>query len=241
MDKLLFNSDDINYFVKNIWVSEFSNNNGGMGAPDLFTLWFILNKYKPKVVVESGVWNGLSTKLIRRTLPDCKLICLDPRDIPVSGYKDESASTEYYMGHEFKDFSDLDLSKYNKNDILCFFDCHQNAYLRLQQCIDKQVNKIFFNDNYPVNCGSHYTIEHLKKYDYRLFFVNEDDKEKMLNKIDIYHVFPNIFPGKIKTGEGYFDCNSFLTSDNNNKNNEIFKIFDIERNKYRWNTFITLK
>ena len=28
-----------------------------MGAPDLFTLWFILNKYKPKVVVESGVWD----------------------------------------------------------------------------------------------------------------------------------------------------------------------------------------
>ena len=35
----------------------------------------------------------------------------------------------------FIDFKHLDLSEYNSDDILCFFDCHQNAYLRLKQCI----------------------------------------------------------------------------------------------------------
>ena len=59
-----------------------------MHAPDLFTLWFILNKYQPKVVIESGVWKGISTLLIRKTLPNCKIICLDPRNIPENGYKD---------------------------------------------------------------------------------------------------------------------------------------------------------
>ena len=77
-----FDEKKLEYFVHNIWCSEFNDNYGGMNAPDLFSFWFILEKYKPKIVIESGVWNGISTKLIRKTLPTSKIICLDPRDIP---------------------------------------------------------------------------------------------------------------------------------------------------------------
>jgi len=232
-----FTENDLKMFINNIYSSEFINNNGGMGASDLFSLWFILNKYQPKIVIESGVWNGISTLLIRKTLPNSKIICLDPRNIPKDGYKDNDINTTYYMGNNFKDFKNLDISSYNSNDILCFFDCHQNAYLRLLQCIKKKINKVVLNDNYPVNCGSHYTIEHLKNNDTRLYSINNDNKQEILNKITNYHIFPNIYPGKIKTGEGYFDCNSFFT-----ENNDIdyLAIFREERNKYRWNTFITL-
>ena len=228
---------DLKIFVNNIYSSEFKNNSGGMGAPDLFTLWFILNKYKPKIVIESGVWNGLSTLLIRKTLPNCKIICLDPRNMPEYGYKDYNINTSYYLGNNFIDFGNLDISNYNSNDILCFFDCHQNAYFRLLQCIKKNINKVFLNDNYPVNCGSHYTIEHLKNNDNRLYSIDNNDKQQLLNKITNYHIFPNIYPGKIKTGEGYFDCDSFFK-----ENNDIdyLSIFREERNTYRWNTFITL-
>ncbi len=231
-----FTENDLKLFINNIYNPRFTGNRGGMGAPDLFSFWFVLNKYQPKVVIESGVWNGISTLLIRKTLPNCKIICLDPRNIPTSGYRD-NINTEYYTGHNFKDFKDIDITNYDADDILCFFDCHQNAYLRLKQCLDKSINKVFFNDNYPVNCGSHYTIEHLKKNDNRLYFVDNDDKEKLLNKFTNYHIFPNIYPGKIKTGEGHFDCDSFFK-----KNNDIdyLSIFREERNNYRWNTFITL-
>ena len=232
-----FTEDDLKMFINNIYSSDFKNNNGGMGAPDLFSLWFILNKYQPKVVIESGVWNGISTLLIRKTLPNCKIICLDPRNIPENGYRDNNINTTYYMGNNFKDFGIVDVSSYNSNDILCFFDCHQNAALRIMQCIKKKISKVFLNDNYPVNCGSHYTIEHLKNNHNRLYSINNDNKEKILNKITNYHIFPNIYPGKIKTGEGYFDCHSFFK-----ENNDIdyLAIFREEQNKYRWNTFITL-
>ena len=52
-----------------------------------------------------------------------------------------------------------------------------------------------------------------------------------------HHIFPNIYPGKIKTCEEYFDCDSFFK-----ENNDIdyLSIFREERNTYRWNTFITL-
>jgi len=120
----IFKEADLEYFVKNVWESDMSNNMGGMGAPDMFSLWFILRTYNPKVVVESGVWNGLSTKLIRKTLPGATILCLDPRPVPSTGYTDTSANTKYYTGANFKDFGNLDLSRYNPDDVLCFFDCH---------------------------------------------------------------------------------------------------------------------
>ena len=233
-----YNENDLKLFVNDIYTSVFNDNKGGMGAPDLFTLWFILNKYKPKVVIESGVWNGISTLLIRKTLPDCKIICLDPRDVPKKGYKDNNINTKYYLKKHFIDFKNLDVSNYNPDDILCFFDCHQNAYLRLLQCIRKNITKIFFNDNYPSNCGSHYTIEHLKNNDTRFYSLSNDDKQSLLKKIKLYHIFPNIYPGKIKTGEGLFECDSFFET-----NNDInyLTIFKTQRECYRWNTFIMLK
>jgi len=232
-----FTEKDLNHFIEKIYIPQYTNNNGGMGAPDLFTLWFSLNKYKPKIVIESGVWNGISTHLIRKTLPECKIICLDPRNIPPNGYIDRNVNTKYFMGDKFIDFKDLQLNNFNPDDIFCFFDCHQNAYNRLCQCLKKNIKKIFLNDNYPVNCGSHYTIEHLKNNDTRLFTVNDNNKNNILSKISLYHIFPNIYPGKIKTGEGLFDCDSFFKEDNDNINLSIFKK---ERNNYRWNTIIIL-
>ncbi len=232
-----FNENHLKYFVDNIYSSYLNNNNGGMGIPDLFTFWFILDKFKPKIVIESGVWNGISTYLIRKTLPDSKIISLDPRNIPLNGFIDKNKNTTYYTGNNFVDFKDLDLSMYNTDDILCFFDCHQNAYLRLLQCIEKKITKIFLNDNYPVNCGSHFTIEHLINNDQRLFKVGNIDKTNLLNKIANYHIFPNIYPGLIKTGEGVFNCKSYF---NHQNDIEYLKIFNEERRRYRWNTFILL-
>lgn len=232
-----YSDEDLHNFVKNIWDDSFLANNGGMGAPDLFSLYFTLNKLKPKIVIESGVWNGISTKLIRKVLPESKIICLDPREIPYQGYRDTNINTTYYLGKNFIDFKNLNLEMYASEDIFCFFDCHQNAYLRILQCIEKNISNIFFNDNYPVGCGSHYSVEHLIHNDSRNFHVGSIEQKQLLDKIEIYHIFPNIYPGNIKTGEGLFECKSYF---NKIQNINMFDIFNTERNKYRWNTYVKL-
>ena len=232
----IFKETDLEYFTHNVWDSTMSGNNGGMGAPDMFSLWYILNLYKPKVVVESGVWNGMSTKLIRKTLPDAIIFCLDPRNVPSTGYIDKNDKTIYLTGSKFIDFGKLDLSKYNPDDIVCFFDCHQNAFMRVVQSIKKRITNVFLNDNYPVKCGSHFTIEHLINDDKRLYTVSDSSKKSIIDLFESYYVFPNIYPGKITTGEGDFDCQSYFKEDN-----DKFPIFKTERNKYRWNTFLKLK
>jgi hypothetical protein len=225
---MLFTENDLDEFL-NIYDSSFYSNDGGMKAPDMFTLYFTLKKIQPEIVIESGVWNGLSTKLIRKTLgPKVQIICLDPRNIPENGFIDTNPNTQYYTGNDFIDFGKLNLDGYD--NMFAFFDDHQDAANRLLQCNSKNVKHVFFNDNYPKNCGSHFTIEHLFQDDTRHGKYDKD----ILNLIEKYHIFPNIYPGKIKTMEGEFSCESFLPK-------KEYEIFKLHQSAYRWNTYICLK
>jgi hypothetical protein len=230
-----FNIDDLDFFINNIYEKSYSNNNGGMASPDMFTLFFTLKKINPKVVIESGVWNGLSTKLIRKTLgPDVIIICLDPREIPPEGYRDKNANTIYYTGKKFVDFGSLNLQKFDSNNIFAFFDCHQDAPVRLLQSKQKNIKHLFFNDNYPVNLGSHFTFQHLFNNDNRYNKIKNELKNKIIGLIDIYHIFPNIFPTVISNVQ----CNGFFDSDNGELK---YSMFRNDINKYRWNTYIKIK
>lgn len=245
--ELSYTRNDLTEFLMSVNFQEINANDGGMKVPDMFSLYFLLKKLRPSVVIESGVWNGQSTKLIRETLEDVKIISLDPR--PIEGYIDEN--TTYYVGDTFKDFKDLDLSSSDMNNVLCFFDDHQNQAQRLVQCIDKKVKHVFFNDNYPVNCGSHFTIQHLLNKDTRSVFDIETQYPYSINtfpqidlsnayeitkRIEKYVIFPNIFSKKIEMVEGLFDCDAFL----GNEDIEKYKPFYKSAQTYTWNTYILL-
>ena len=245
--ELSYTRDDLNEFLMSVNFQEINANDGGMKVPDMFSLYFLLKKLRPSVVIESGVWNGQSTKLIRETLEDVKIISLDPR--PIEGYIDEN--TTYYVGDNFKDFKDLDLSSFDMNSVLCFFDDHQNQAQRLIQCINKNVKHVFFNDNYPVNCGSHFSIQHLLNNDRRLVFdietqypysintfpqIDLSNTNEITKRIEKYVIFPNIFSKKIEMVEGLFDCDAFL----GNEDIEKYQPFYKSAQTYTWNTYILL-
>jgi hypothetical protein len=245
--ELSYTRDDLNEFLMSVNFQEINANDGGMKVPDMFSLYFLLKKLRPSVVIESGVWNGQSTKLIRETLEDVKIISLDPR--PIEGYIDEN--TTYYVGDKFKDFKDLDLSSFDMNSVLCFFDDHQNQAQRLIQCINKNVKHVFFNDNYPVNCGSHFSIQHLLNNDRRLVFdietqypysintfpqIDLSNTNEITKRIEKYVIFPNIFSKKIEMMEGLFDCDAFL----GNEDIEKYQPFYKSAQTYTWNTYILL-
>lgn len=225
----------LNLFIS-IYDKSFHNNNGGMGSSDMFSLYYALTIIKPTVVIESGIFEGLSTKLIRKTVGnDCKIICIDPND-KISKFKDTNKNTTYYVGKNFVDFKDLNLSQYSNQTIFAFFDDHQNAFKRLSQSKNKNIKYLFFNDNYPKQCGSHYSLEHVKNNDIRHSKNTKNDLNYMNKVIDEYYIFPNIFQSSIRTMEGEFSC-SYLFKNYDNPNHIIFFI---DRHKYRWNTFVKL-
>ena len=71
-----FTVDDLTDFMKNIYTKSMVENNGGMHLSDMFSFYFLLKTLRPSVVVESGVWRGQSTHLIRKTLGDNCIIYL---------------------------------------------------------------------------------------------------------------------------------------------------------------------
>lgn len=252
-----YSTEDLDDFIKNIYFDEIENNHGGMKINDMFSFYFLLKKLQPTTIIESGVCFGYSTKLIRKTLGEkCKIICLDPGKIPENKYIDNNINTKYFTENLFIDFKDLDLSDIiDKEKILCFFDDHQNSAQRLIQCIEKNITHIFFNDNYPVNAGSHYSIQHLIDNDLRQKFdlnnqynysintfpqININKTSELINKIDEYIVFPNIFSSKIDLYEGIFDTIGFF-KDNDEDNIKKYNIFYNNRNFYCWNTYLTIK
>lgn len=235
-----FTAEDIDFFVNNIYDNSFSTNNGGMSSPDMFTLFYALKTVKPKVVIESGVWNGLSTKLIRKTLgTEAIIICLDPRDLPSNGYRDNNSNTIYCLGKNFIDFDSLNLDQYDAKTIFAFFDCHQNAPLRLLQCKKKNIIHCLFNDNYPEKLGGHFTFQHLFNNDNR-YNKPKIDKKQIIDLLEVYCLFPNIFPSIIQTGEGIVQSNGFF-SNNDIIAQQKYPMLKKDAPKYRWNTYIKIK
>jgi len=251
---LIYTKEDLDDFLNNIYFEEITNNDGGMKINDMFSFYFLLKKLQPEYIIESGVWNGFSTKLIRKTLGnDCKIICLDPRNISPNGYKDNNCNTRYFLNNNFIDFKDFNLIGFNLDKTLCFFDDHQNAAQRLIHCIEKGVKHIFFNDNYPLNAGSHYTIQHLIDNDTRQKFdlnnqyyysintfpqIDLSQRNFLLKKIDKYIAFPNIFQSTIELWEGIFNTVGFFEETHENINK--YQLFYKNKNQYSWNVYITL-
>tara|TARA_B100001175_G_C19352812_1_gene563215 strand:+ start:138 stop:923 length:786 start_codon:yes stop_codon:yes gene_type:complete len=128
------------------------NNIHGMRFQHMFATYFILKKFKPSFVIESGVYRGQSTWLIENTLPNSKILSIDI-DLSQRVYISKKAE---YSNIDFKDqnFSNL------PDDTLVFLDDHVNHYERLKQAKFFNIKKIILEDNYPIEKGDFYTINH---------------------------------------------------------------------------------
>ena len=128
------------------------NNVHGMRFQHMFATYFILKKINPSFIIESGVYKGQSTWLIENTLPNSKILSIDI-DLSQRVYISKKA---IYSDLDFKnqDFS------YLPYDTLVFFDDHVNHYERLQQAKFFNIKNIIFEDNYPIEKGDFYTLNH---------------------------------------------------------------------------------
>jgi hypothetical protein len=127
------------------------DNIGGMKAPHMFATWFMVKNLNPDIIVESGVWRGQSTWLLRQACPNAKIISID-LNLEAREYVDNAVT------YSDKDFSEHDWSEITENSLV-FFDDHQNAYKRLQQCKWFGFKHIIFEDNYPPSQGDCYSLK----------------------------------------------------------------------------------
>lgn len=204
-----------------------NNNEFGMKSPQLFGLFCYLKLQNPKLIIESGVYKGLGTWLIRKTIPDCELICIEP-NLHLIEHKDSSAN--YYS----TDLLTLNLSetflKYKSDEILIFFDDHQDFHHRIQFLIENEIYNILFEDNYPSGIGDCVSPKKI---------MTDTDKITFKKFIDDYEEFPPIYKptltgwGESTNNYNYLDALLEIPSDNS--------IFWEEKNHYYWLCYVKLK
>ncbi len=66
------------------------DNQYGMKAPHLFWTWYIFKTLQPKFIIESGIYKGLGTWIMRQACPEAKMFCIDI-DLSHREYIDENA------------------------------------------------------------------------------------------------------------------------------------------------------
>ncbi len=141
-----FDEDEIKKEIPNFYElykkSPFKQNLGGMGASHMFACYFLLKKLNPSIVIELGVWKGGSTWLIENTLPNAKIISLDPN---LKKQRYISKNAKYIK----KDFGLLNWDKIPKEKTLIIFDDHQNALKRVKQAKKFGFKHLIFDDNNP--------------------------------------------------------------------------------------------
>lgn len=127
------------------------DNQGGMKAPHMFAVWFMARQLNPDLIVESGIWKGQSTWLLEKACPGAKLVSIDLN----LKYREYISDRATYSDKDFVEQDWVDIS----DRALVFFDDHQNAYKRLQQCKWFGFKHIIFEDNYPISQGDCYSLK----------------------------------------------------------------------------------
>lgn len=112
----------------------------------------MLKKISPKNIIESGVFRGQGTWMMLQACPDANIYSIDPCLFQRVYINDK---VNYYT----QDFNLNDWEQIDKEDTLCFFDDHQDAYLRLQQMKWMGFKRAMFEDNYPISQGDCYSCK----------------------------------------------------------------------------------
>ncbi|KAL0910378.1 hypothetical protein M5K25_021354 [Dendrobium thyrsiflorum] len=147
------------------------NNTHGMGFDHSFGLWFMARWLKPLLMVESGAFKGHSTWVLRQAMPETPIISLSPRHPEkylMKGPAYVDGNCTYFAGKDFVDFGSINwrnvLEKHGVSDInqvLIFFDDHQNQLKRLKQALKFGFHHLIFGDNYDTGTGDHYSLRQI--------------------------------------------------------------------------------
>jgi len=117
---------------------------GGCGFNGGVLLFCVARLLRPQTVIESGLFRGYTTWVLRRALPDARLYCFDIT-VRELRYRDPKA---IYVERDWENFSfdGTDLSS-----CLAFFDDHVSQLLRMEQCIARGIRYAVFDDCHPAH------------------------------------------------------------------------------------------
>lgn len=227
------------------------NNDGGMKSPHLFATYCLLKTLKPTFIIESGVWKGQGTWLMRQALPNSHMASFDV-DFSNLSYRDEK--TKYIQSDiknvNWESFFEEHPS-FSPDTSLLFLDDHQNFIERLVLLKNSPFKHVMFEDNYPPNHGDCVSPKKIKAGGDYIIDANGtksyhtiQPEEKMLfeSAVQDYLEFPPIFSKeKTRWGDSWKDYETPPSlCDENEPKYPLFQT-DSEIDSYTWICYLKLK
>ena len=149
---------ELPHFIKVFEKRPYVENPDGTKFAHQFAVWCTVRKLKPLHIIESGIYHGFLSRVLRQAAPKAQLIFIDPN--PPLVYKDNHSDTMYITNKNFKDFKDFDWASLNLdfNRTLIYFDDHQSGLVRTLQAYNRGFRYIMFDDNYHLN-GDNFSLK----------------------------------------------------------------------------------
>lgn len=254
MEELNYGKQQWNFVDVKEYIDEFLNlyekrpvlnNLGGMTSTHLFWTWYVSKKLRPKYIIESGIFKGQGTWLFRQVCPNARIFSIDPL-LEQRTYIDKQVT--YFA----EDFSRIQWDNYlEPKDTLCFFDDHQDAYMRLMQMKWMGFEYAMFEDNYPSCQGDCYSLKKIfsqKEYlldgkARRWMKASNSHLNYVKKNIETYTTFPPLFKNeKTRWGDEWNeDFYPTPTPVFTNEDKEKYPILKEEAGGYTWICYVRLK
>lgn len=117
---------------------------GGNGFNGSLQVYAVARLLNPKVIIESGVFRGQTTWVLRQACPKAAMFCFDPV-LDNLVYKDRDAI------YSAQDWSEFDLSALPAGQTMAFFDDHIDQGRRVLESQARGIKHLLFDDNAPVS------------------------------------------------------------------------------------------
>ncbi len=119
------------------------DNKGGSGFNDSLWLFVTASVLRTEFIVESGVFKGHSTWLLRQACPGAEIHCFDP-ELGNLVYRDPEA--RYHAG----DWNETAVAVSGR-PALAFFDDHMDQGRRVLEARERGFRSLLFDDNFPAD------------------------------------------------------------------------------------------
>ncbi|MDH3595808.1 MAG: hypothetical protein OEU09_21055 [Rhodospirillales bacterium] len=121
------------------------DNKGGSGFNDSLWVFVVARCLQPRLIVESGVFKGHTTWLLRQARPEAEIHCFDVNLTGRLVYRDRDA-----VLHEC-DWMEAPFPRVDGQSGLAFFDDHINQARRVREAYARGFRHLLFDDNFPAH------------------------------------------------------------------------------------------
>lgn len=126
---------------------DFSGKNvrsGGLFLNNTVSLFAICAYFQPPTIVDSGTFTGNSAWALSRACPSARVQSFDITHVAL---KHREPGVNYHLG----DWSRIITAPFDCDRALAFFDDHVDQIRRIEECAERNVRIVVFDDDTPVN------------------------------------------------------------------------------------------